>query len=177
MSASPPHNTAINPDPPRWVRAGYGVAEMGINGVEVLVRVGLLIFYTDVVGLDAALAGYAVALGVLWDAITDPFMGRISDRSQSRFGRRRPWIALGAVALGLSVVLLFAPVPVTSQSGKFLVLLGSYMLLNTAMTIIAVPHAALAGDLCAPGPARVREPMIRWRFLWRIPVHAVETSC
>jgi GPH family glycoside/pentoside/hexuronide:cation symporter len=155
---------AVDDDPPRRVRAGYGVAELGINGVEVLIRVGLLIFYTDAVGLDPALAGYAVAIGVLWDAVTDPLMGRISDRSRSRFGRRRVWIALGAVALAASVVLLFAPPAMASQPGKFLVLLGSYMLANTAMTVIAVPHSALAGDLCKPGPARVE--LFGWRLLF-----------
>ena len=55
---------------PLRVQAGYGVAELGINSVEVLIRVSLLIFYTDVVGLAPELAGYAVALGVIWDAMT-----------------------------------------------------------------------------------------------------------
>jgi GPH family glycoside/pentoside/hexuronide:cation symporter len=146
------------------VRAAYGVAELGISGVEVLIRVGLLIFYTDVVGLDPRLAGYAVALGVLWDAVTDPLMGRISDRGRSRHGRRRPWMALGAVALALSVVALFSPPEMNSQGGKFLVLLGSYILVNTAMTVIAVPYSALAGDLCPPGEARTE--LFGWRLLF-----------
>lgn len=149
---------------PRTARVGYGAAEMGISGVEVLIRIGLLIFYTDVVGLEPALAGYAVALGVVWDAITDPLMGRISDRTRGRFGRRRPWILIGALALAVCVVVLFSVPPVQSQSGKFAVLLLAYMATNTAMTVIAVPHSALAGDLVAAGPVRVE--LFGWRLLF-----------
>lgn len=99
------------------VQAGYGAAELGINGVELLVRVSLLIFYTDVVGLAPALAGYAVALGVLWDALTDPLMGRISDTARFRRGRRRPFIALGALLLAGAVVVLFSP-PATRNARR-----------------------------------------------------------
>jgi len=149
---------------PRRVQVGYGVAELGINGVEVLIRVSLLIFYTDVVGLDPRLAGYAVALGVVWDAVTDPLMGRLSDHTRGRLGRRRPYIALGAVLLAGAVVVLFSPPQADTQAGKFAVLLGSYVLANTAMTVIAVPHSALAGDLS--GDLRGRTGLFGWRLLF-----------
>lgn len=149
---------------PARVQLGYGAAELGINGVEVLIRVSLLIFYTDVVGLDPVLAGYAVALGVLWDALTDPLMGRISDTARWRLGRRRPFIALGALLLAGGVVVLFSPPAMQTQSGKFAVLLASYLFVNTALTIIAVPHSAFAGDLAPAGDLRVR--LFGWRMLF-----------
>ena len=125
---------------PRLRRAGYGVAEIGISGAEVLVRVSLLIFYTDVVGLRADLAGYAIALCVVWDAITDPLMGTFSDGFSIYQQRRRPYILIGALLLSATTLLLFSVPNLDSQAGKFLFLLGAYMLFNTAMTVIAVPH-------------------------------------
>ena len=78
------------------VKVGYGVGELGVAGAEFFVRVYLLKLYVDTVGLSASLAGLVLALAVVWDAVTDPLMGEISDRTRSRFGRRRPWI--GSVA-------------------------------------------------------------------------------
>ena len=57
-------------------KAGYGIAETGLTASEVLIRLYLLIFYTDIVGLEPKLAGYAAAIAIVWDAITD-FAGRI----------------------------------------------------------------------------------------------------
>ena len=105
-----------------------------------------------------------MAPGVLWDAITDPLMGRISDRTRARAGRRRPYVAIGAVALAGAIVVLFSPPDVTSQGGKFTVLLLSYILANTAMTVIAVPYAALAGDLS--GDSNVRARLFGWRLVF-----------
>ena len=149
---------------PRRVRLGYGTAELGITGVEVLIRVSLLIFYTDVVGLRADLAAYAVALGVLWDAVTDPLMGVVSDRTRSRFGRRRPYIAVGALALAGAIVVLFSTPSLDTQLGRFIFLALSYIATNTAMTIIAVPHAAMAGDLSDSQPERLT--LFGWRLLY-----------
>ncbi|MEY4632494.1 MAG: hypothetical protein RIQ81_2614 [Pseudomonadota bacterium] len=150
-------------NPSRAVKAGYGIAETGITASEVLIRLYLLIFYTDIVGLEPRLAGYAAALAIVWDAITDPLMGMISDHTRSRFGRRRPYIAAGAVFLGASLVLLFNPPQLDTQTGKFLFLLGSYMLLNTAMTVISIPHAALGSEL-TPDRNQVTE-IYAWRLV------------
>ncbi|MDJ0838912.1 MAG: MFS transporter [Acidobacteriota bacterium] len=129
------------------VKAGYGTAEIGIMAAEVLIRVFLLKFYTDVVGLAPDMAGYAVAIGVLWDAVTDPLMGSISDHFPSRFGRRIPFMAIGAVTLAVALYLLFNPPELTSEWGRFGYLLGVYIFFNTAFTVLSVPHSALAGDL------------------------------
>ena len=149
---------------PRLRRAGYGVAEIGISGAEVLVRVSLLIFYTDVVGLRADLAGYAIALCVVWDAITDPLMGTFSDGFSIYQQRRRPYILIGALLLSATTLLLFSVPNLDSQAGKFLFLLGAYMLFNTAMTVIAVPHAAMAGDLTSD--IKIRTELFGWRLFF-----------
>ena len=128
-------------------KIGYGVSELGTSAAELIIRLYLLIFFTDVVGLTPRLAGYAVALGVVWDAVTDPLMGTLSDTTRTRWGRRRPYIAVGGMALAFSLLLLFSPPALSTQLSKFVFLVLCYMLVNTCMTVIAVPHAALGRDL------------------------------
>lgn len=126
---------------------GYGTADLGIAAVESIVQLYLLKFYSEVVGLSAAWVGIALAVAMIWDAISDPLMGGISDRTVHRQGRRRPYFVPGSILLALTFFLLFNP-PAAGQSvATFLYLLFSFLLLNTSMTLVAVPHAALAGEL------------------------------
>lgn len=150
---------------PRWTKAGYGAAELGASAAEVILQIYLLFFYTNVVGLRAEYAGYALALAVFWDAVTDPIMGFISDRTRTRFGRRSPYIAAGSLALAAAFLALFLPPPMESQFAKFLYLLLCYMAVNSAMTLIAVPHAALGGDLSFDRNERTE--LFGWRMLFR----------
>jgi len=149
---------------PRRTRVQYGLAHAGIFAVEFLIRFHLLKFMTDVAGLRADLAGAAVAIGVLWDAVTDPPMGNISDRTRSRWGRRRPYIAAGGIALAVAVAVLFTPPVIESQTGKFLFLLLSYLFLNTCITVISVPHYALGSELSAE--TSVRTEAYGWLVFW-----------
>lgn len=149
---------------PHRVKIGYGAAEFGTIAVEFFLRLYLLIFYTDVVGLRADLAGLAVGLAIAWDAITDPLMGSISDRTQSRFGKRRPYILIGGIALAISTFVLFSPPNFSSQAGKFTFLLLSYIFLNTCWTVICVPHMALGGELTFDRDERTE--LFGWKFLF-----------
>jgi GPH family glycoside/pentoside/hexuronide:cation symporter len=130
----------------------------------VLIRLYLLIFYTDIVGLNPRLTGYAVALAVVWDAVTDPLMGVLSDGTRTRFGRRRPYIFFGAFALGFSITVLFSVPMIETTMGKFFYLLGCYVLVNTCMTIITVPHAALGRELSFDADERTE--VYGWRLLF-----------
>jgi len=129
------------------LKAGYAVAEIGITAVQLFSQIYLLKYYTEIIGLQASLAGLALSLSVVWDAVSDPLMGSISDRTRSRWGRRRPYLFLGGIFLSLSVLVLFSPPQLDSQTGKFLYLLFAYVLVNTAMTVLSVPHIALGGEL------------------------------
>lgn len=152
--------------PPLRTRIGYGVAEAGMSAAEVMLQLYLFYFYTGAVGLDPRLAGYALGLAVLWDAVIDPIMGALSDHTPSRWGRRRPYIAVGSVALAVTTYFLFSPPPaLTAQGAKFLYLLVCYALVNTSMTIINVPHSALAGEISAD--RNVRTELFAWRMLFK----------
>ena len=88
----------------RPVKAGYGAADFGMAGVEILLQLFLLEFYTRSVGLSPSLTGYALAIAVAWDAVTDPLMGAVSDRTRTRWGMRRPYMVGGSLLFALSVV-------------------------------------------------------------------------
>ncbi|MCB1160654.1 MAG: MFS transporter, partial [Leptospiraceae bacterium] len=104
---------------------GISVAETGIFALEVMIRLYLLNFYTDVVGLKAELAGLAISAGIFWDAISDPLMGILSDKTQSSLGKRRPYILAGSIGLALATFIIFNPPFLESNSAKF-----SYLLLS-----------------------------------------------
>jgi len=132
----------------RWpTKLGYGSAEFGVVAVETLLQIYLLKFYNTVVGLPALWTGVAIALAIVWDAVSDPIMGGLSDRTRSRWGKRRPYLIPGALALAVGFVFLFDPPTLESNLFKFVFLLVTYVFVNTAMTVVTVPHLALGGEI------------------------------
>lgn len=114
-----------------------------------------MIFYTDKIGLPSSKAGLAIALAVIWDAVADPLVGTLSDRSS-----RWPWIFGGAPFLLASFWLLFHP-PALSENFLFLYLLVTYVLFNTFFTVVGIPYSAIAGD----SPRENTTEFIGWRIL------------
>lgn len=149
---------------PTGVKIGYGVIEIGHSGVEIMVRLSLLIFYTEMVGLEPYLAGLAISLGIVWDAVSDPIVGRFSDVYTLNGERRRPYFIPGSILLGIFVSGLFTVPQLDSQLGKFSWLLFFYIMVNTSLTITSVPHLALAGDMTKNSGERTQ--MLAWRLLF-----------
>jgi GPH family glycoside/pentoside/hexuronide:cation symporter len=125
----------------------YGVGELGPGLTDNAVGFFLLFYYTKIVQLDPALAGLALMIGRLWDAVTDPLMGYVSDHTRTRWGRRRPFLLVGALPYGLFFVLLWAPFGGVSGNDAFFVLLFGYVAFNTAATVCQVPFYTLGGEL------------------------------
>jgi GPH family glycoside/pentoside/hexuronide:cation symporter len=146
------------------VQVGYATAELGINTVETLLRIYLLIYYTNVVGLEAGLGGLAVFLALAWDAVTDPLMGMISDRTRHRFGGRRGYLPIGGLLMAVGTMALFWPPDLAGQAGKFAWFLGSYCFLNTGMTVLSVPYMAMAGEMTED--PHHRAVLFGWRFVF-----------
>lgn len=134
---------------PRTAKAGYGTADFGMSAAELLIQLYLFEFYTTVLGLSPLLTGLALGLAVLWDAVSDPVMGLICDRTRSRWGRFVPYLVTGAIALPIALFMLFNPPGLVQQASLFGWLLLSYLLVNTAMTLLGVPHMALGATLSA----------------------------
>jgi GPH family glycoside/pentoside/hexuronide:cation symporter len=102
---------------------------------------------TDIVGLSAALAGTVLMIGKIWDAVTDPITGYISDRTRSRWGRRRPYMFVGSIIAFFTMGLMFTKPAMESQLPLFFYLTVLYCLLNTAYTLVNIPYAALLPEL------------------------------
>ena len=110
----------------------------------------LLFYYNQVLGLSAGLAGLAIALSLLFDAVTDPVAGSVSDRWQGPRGRRHPFLYASALPLGVSFWLLFDPwvsLDGVGQAGLFAWMLTTTILTRGTMTLYHVPHMALGAEL------------------------------
>lgn len=134
----------------------YALAESGIFAVEFFVRLQLLIFYTDRLGVESYLASLAAGLALVWDAFIDPYVGAFSDRFRSRWGNRKPFLVAGALLIVPSLLWIFAPYREAGAIGIFLQLLLASLLLNTGITLVTVPHAAISAELSKDPAVRVR---------------------
>lgn len=128
---------------------GFGVCDLGGNLFFTALGFWSLNYLTDTVGLSAALAGTAVMVGKLWDAVTDPVMGYISDRTRSRWGRRRPYLLFGSLPLLVAMVFFFTNPHLQNPVLLTLWAIGALMLLNTAYTVVNIPYNSLTPELTA----------------------------
>ncbi|MBL4826465.1 MAG: MFS transporter [Spongiibacteraceae bacterium] len=129
-------------------KLGYGLGDTASNIVFQVVINFLLYFYTDVFGISAAAVGTLMLVVRLFDAFTDPLMGGVADRTQSRWGKYRPYLLLVSIPYGVLAVLAFST-PDLSQSGKLIYAYITYALLMTAYTAINIPYSALGGVISA----------------------------
>ncbi len=103
------------------VKLAYGAGDFGAGLTSQFLAFFLLIFLIDVAGMRPVVAGSVLALGKIWDAVNDPLVGVLSDRTKTRWGRRYPWMFLTAIPFGLSYFLIWiAPFSEeTSSAAKF----------------------------------------------------------
>lgn len=125
----------------------YGIGEMSNEIPGSILVFFLLYFLTNVAGLNPGTAGSVLLIAKIWDAVNDPFIGWLSDRTVSRWGRRYPWMLLGAIPLGISFCLLWWVPPLVSQGGLFAYYVGIAVLFYTALSVVAVPYTTLASEL------------------------------
>lgn len=128
-------------------KLGFGVGDLGGNLFFTVLSFWALNYLTDSVGLSAALAGTALMAGKLWDAFVDPFVGLLSDRTRTRWGRRRPYLLFGALPLGLSLAVFFTAPGMTDQTALFWWALLIFALLNTAYSFVNIPYGSLTPEL------------------------------
>lgn len=144
-------------------KIAYGLGDTASNIIFQTVMMFLLIFYTDVVGLSPALVGTLFLVVRLFDAITDPLMGAIADRTKSRLGQFRPYLLWLAVPFGIISILAFST-PDFSYNGKVAYVFVTYTLLMIAYTAINIPYSALGGVLTAEPSERVSVQSYRFVF-------------
>ena len=132
---------------PVKVKLGFGVGDLGGNLYFTVIAFWLLNYFTDTVGIAAGVAGIAILIGKIWDAISDPMMGYISDRTRSRWGRRRPYLLFGSFPWFVAMVILFTNPRLSSQAALFIWGLAAFCFLSTAYTVVNVPYSSLTPEL------------------------------
>ncbi|UCE86629.1 MAG: MFS transporter [Deltaproteobacteria bacterium] len=132
---------------PMGVKLAYAAPAFASAGLALPIFALMPKFYSDVVHVPLGYIAIAIALARAFDAITDPGMGWISDRTRSRFGRRRPWLALGAPLCALAVIALFAPPRALGPLGASLWFGVTFTLYFLFHTVYFVPYGALGYEL------------------------------
>ena len=125
----------------------YGVGQLAEGLKNSALNTFVLFYYNQVLELSGTLAGAAIAIALVFDAVTDPLTGSISDNWRGRFGRRHPFMYASALPLGLCFFLLFSPPDGLSQWGLFCWLAVTVLLTRGSMTLYHVPHLALGAEL------------------------------
>ena len=126
---------------------GYGIGALGFNTAATLFFVFFLFFLTTGAGFDPAISGLIILIAVLWDGITDPLIGHLSDKSQSRLGKRRPFILAGSVPLFVLCILMFTDVDFVSGTGKLFYFVAINMLFWLAFTTVDIPWQTLGSEI------------------------------
>lgn len=122
---------------------GYISGDLGISIAFFVVGFFFMYYLTDLVGLDPMLAGIAFGIGMFWDAVSDPIMGLVSDRTRSRAGRKRVYVLFGAVPLGVSFFMLWIIPSQSTEAVQFILATVFLLLFKTAYTVVAVPYMSL----------------------------------
>lgn len=142
-------------------KLGYGLGDTASNLVWQTAMLFLAFYYTDVYGLDPATMGTMFLLLRAMDAITDPLMGGLVDRTRTRFGQFRPYILGGAVPFGIACAITFYTPPF-GATGKLIYAYLTYGFLTLCYTAINVPYCAMASSLTQDPQQRVS--LQSWRF-------------
>ncbi|TVQ25898.1 MAG: MFS transporter [Spirochaetaceae bacterium] len=143
---------------------GYGAGDLYGGGAFFIVSTLYLVFLTDVMGVRPALAGLVVLIARGWDAVSDPVMGMITDRTRTRMGRRRPYFLLGMPFIVLSFVFLWYPAGFAAEWARFSYALVTYLFFSTVITMVMIPYNALASELTLDYGERSRLTAYRLAF-------------
>jgi len=143
-------------------KVGYGLGDAGGTIITGLIGNFLTFFYTDIFGLTPAIVGILFMTLRVFDAITDPIMGMIADKTRSKYGRFRPWQLWVALPIGIVGIMTFT-VPELSYNMKVLYAFVTYMLLSVCYTAINVPYCALINTMTTDHKEVIQ--CQSWRFV------------
>lgn len=145
----------------------YGTGDFGYSLNNSIIAAFFPIFMMDVVGISPALAAAALFVGRSWDYINDPLVGYFSDRTRTRWGRRRPFLLFGALPFALTFILLWVkPDFVTSTTGLVIFYAAAYMIYEASATLVYMPYFALTPELTQDYDERTQ--LTSYRMLFNI---------
>lgn len=150
-------------------KLAYGAGDLGPAITANILAFFLLFFFTNVAGLPAGLAGSILLIGKVWDAVNDPIVGVLSDRTRSRWGRRHPWMLFGAIPFGIFfflqwIVPQFSSDATTNMWALFWYYIIVAIIFNTFYTIVNLPYTALTPELTQDYDERTSLNSFRFAF-------------
>ena len=141
---------------PYGIKFVYGIGAAAEAIIGVAFNAFNFFFYTNIMGVPGTLAGLAITIALVVDAVTDPLVGTLSDRWRSRLGRRHPFMFAAPLPVMLCLFLIYSPPAGFSSFTLFLWLTGLTVIMRSAMTLFHVPHLALGAELSADFTERTR---------------------
>jgi len=151
-------------------KLGYGFGDAGFNFYWALIGGYLAAFYTDTLGLTAATAGTLIALTKIIDAFTDPAMGAIADRTNTKHGKFRPYLLYTGVPMALVSILAFTT-PDLSYNGKVVWAFCTYSLMMVCYTVLSTPYSSLSGVMTSH--IQERNVLFSVRFIFAFAASAL----
>jgi len=139
-----------------WNMVGYGSGALTENNVQNAVNIMLPLIMFNYMGVSPIVLGYVFGISRLWDAVTDPLMGYLSDRTRSRFGKRKPYILAGAVLSALSFCLIWLFPQGKSDMWYFWYLTAACLLFYTSTTLFCVPYISMGYELSSDYDERTK---------------------
>jgi GPH family glycoside/pentoside/hexuronide:cation symporter len=163
LSSEKTAETTINPSQKLRFgeKLGYGLGDTASNFFFQVFNIFLLYYYTDIFGLNPALVGIMFMVTKVVDAVSDPVMGLIADRTETRWGKFRPYLLWGAIPYGVLGYAMFAG-PELSDSGKLIYAYVTYTLMMLAYTVINIPYSALMGVISSSSLERTSVSSFRF---------------
>jgi glycoside/pentoside/hexuronide:cation symporter, GPH family len=143
-------------------KVGFAVGDVGFNLYWASIASFLAVFYTDVFGISAAAAGTMFLVTKIIDAVTDPLMGAVADRTKTRWGKFRPYLLFAGVPMAGAAVITFST-PDLSENGKIVYAYVTYSLMMLCYTILTTPYSSLSGVMTAH--PQERSTLISFRFI------------
>jgi GPH family glycoside/pentoside/hexuronide:cation symporter len=149
---------------PRLTKFLYAVSDFTFSFTDTTMSVLWAIFMTDVVGMKLSSAAVVILIGRIWDAVDDPIFGFLSDRTRSRWGRRRGYLLFGAIPLGLAFAMMWVRPPTDNTVLLTIYFTFAYVLYDTCYTMVTMPYFALTPELTQDYDERTSLTMYRMSF-------------
>lgn len=146
-----------------WTKLIYGTGDLGFSMNNSIIAAFFPIFMMDVIGLTPAMVAIILFVGRSWDYVNDPIIGHLSDRTRTRWGRRRPFLLFGAIPFGLSFILLWLS-PNFSKTGLIIYYSLGYIVYEALATTVYMPYFAMTPELTDDYDERTKLTSFRMLF-------------
>lgn len=164
MSSSPAELVPTGPQMSAVERWAFAAGDCFGGGAAATIAVLYLFYLTDILGMAPGMAGMTILVSKIWDALNHPLMGLITDRTRTKWGRRRPWILGGAVLIPPGMAALWAPIGDWNDGAKLWFVIIAHLAWTTIASIVAVPYASLSAEVTTYPAERNRVNVMRLAF-------------